>query len=223
MLTPRLRPDAILLALIGALLLGLALPRALGEALLLPHQATLTGLAENISLPTQDVAELSDVLGLASSLAPSARMEKLAEQIARRQFRPQSAVQALERAARLAPGAAPTWTRLALNLPPGLQAAHALRLSALTNAFDYDATPRRVDLGLRLWPYMDDGDKLAFGRLVLALWQWENGRLAMVAARRQGYDQIAPYLAHSPKDWEIFTRSYAIHRMTPQTPYLHGP
>ncbi|BAE50255.1 hypothetical protein amb1451 [Paramagnetospirillum magneticum AMB-1] len=220
----RRRPDAVLVGFLGLILMGLVGPAALRELALLPHHATMQALAEGGAMPVDRVAELGAAVAWAETFSTSDRLERLSARINKRRFDRPAEVEALRRAARLAPGDSVNWMRLALDLPPGPDAARALRLSALTNALEYDATPRRVDLGLRLWPYMDDGDKQAFGRLVLALWRWQTGRLAMVAARRGGYDQIAPYLkAVSQEDWEHFTRSYAIHRLNPEEPYLHGP
>lgn len=217
------RPDALVLGLIGLALVALALPRAIREVALLPHRVVVDGLSANTPLDPRAVNELGSTVLAVHDLAPSSRLDMLAALIARRGFESDSALASLRSAARLAPGSSDIWTRLALGLPPGQEAAHALRLSALTSAFEYDSTPRRVDLGLRLWSHMDDGDKQAFGRLVWALWRWETGRLAMVAARRGGYEQIAPYFSNAPRDWDHFTRSYAIHRLSPEEPYMHGP
>ncbi|MFN3076310.1 MAG: hypothetical protein ABT940_05425 [Alphaproteobacteria bacterium] len=217
------RFDAMFLIVLGGLLLAGAMPVAVREMALLPHHATQEGLGIGAPLPTEAVSNLARTLSRVAWLGDSERFERLSALVARRRFDREGEIAALRRLARLAPGDSTNWMNLALELPPGVEAARALRLSALTNAFEFEATPRRVDLGLRLWPYLDAEDKRAFGRLVLALWQWETGRLAMVAARRQGYDQIAPYLAHSPEDWEHFTRGYAIHRLNPEEPYLHGP
>lgn len=216
-------PDGLAVALLAAALLAFAVPRAIVEIALLPHHATIEGMEDQAPLSVDQVARLKQSLLQWGSVAPSPRVESLIARTALRRFETQDAHEALLRSARLGPGNSATWTRLAFILPPGTKSAHALRLSALTSAFEYDATPRRVDLGIRLWPFMDTDDKQAFGRLVHALWQWETGRLAMIAARREGYDQIAPYLVDSPQDWEHFTRSYAIHRLRPEEPYLHGP
>lgn len=216
------RTEVWCLAVLAVLLIALAAPLALREAMLLPHGATVQGLTEGKPLPTEDVEGLKQTLRRLSVLPPSARGDLLAARVARRQFDTVAMTASLKAAATLAPGHGPIWTGLAYALPPGTEAARALRLSALTSLFEFDATPRRVDLGLRLWPYMNTEDRDAFGRLVLALWDWQPGRLAMIAARYDAYDQVAPYLQAARPDWTILPGSYAIHRLTPQVPYPYA-
>ena len=217
------RPDAIILGFLGVLLLVLATPAAVREILLLCHWSTVEGIREGRPLTIDALKNLDGTMKGEHFFPASYRWENLAARLAARRFDRNAEVAALQRAIRLGPGDSMAWMRLAQNLPAGPDAAHALRLSALTNAFEFDATPRRVDLGLRLWSCMDTDDRQAFGRLVLALWRWERGRLAMVAARRNGYDQIAPYLASTPDQQAVFIRSYAIHRLHPEEPYVYGP
>lgn len=213
MTLPRRWFDSLVLALLGGLLMALALPRSLVGLSLLPHGDTIESIETRQALDSEQLNQLADSLAAGQDWAPSAARQSLAAAVALRRFDQAEAVAAFRRAVRLAPGASDSWMMLADLLPPGPEAAHALRLSALTNAFDYTRTPRRVDRGLRLWPFLDAQDKQAYGRLVHALWQWETGRLAMIAAQRNGYDQIAPYFADQPEEWDHFTRSYAIYHL----------
>lgn len=217
------RAEGWFLAGFAVLLIVLAAPLALRDVLLLPHAPVIQGLAEGTPLASDKVQDLSRTLRQLSVLPASDRLELLAARVARRQSDPAAMTHSLKAAARLAPGHSPVWMWLAQTLPVGPEAARALRLSALTGTFEFDATPRRVDLGLRLWPFMDAGDRDAFGRLVLALWDWEPGRLAMIAARYDAYDQVAPYIKAARSDWTILPGSYAIHRLNPQTPYPYDP
>lgn len=224
MTTSRIRrPDAVALIVLGGLLVALALPVAVREMLLLRHWSTFDRIDRRLPLTIDALREADQALAEVRDFPPSERVNQWAARVARRRFDPVTEAAALQHALYWAPGDAMLWMRLAQVLPPGVPAAHALRLSALTNAFEFEATPTRVDLGLRLWPHMDQGDRDAFGRLVGALWRWETGRLAMVAAQRRGYDQIAAYFPAHSRDWDNFTASYQYYRLHPQQPYLYGP
>lgn len=212
---------AVAMGLAGVVAVAVALPLLAGQAFLADQWTRVEAVRAGQAIRLDDLLGLEHALGRLRLLPETARSERLAADVAARRFDRPAELAAWRRVLRHQPGVALGWMRLAQLSPAGPMAAHALRLSALTNAFEFDMTPRRVDLGLRLWPAMDDEDRQAFGRLVRALWRWEPGRLAMVAARYGAFDQIVPYL-DGPEAVAYFRRSYAVHRANPVTPYPYG-
>lgn len=206
---------------LGLVLLLLAGPRVLGEMALL-QPAALLAAADAGAVP--DGAPLTGAAQAAAAIAPgptAARANRLAGQLhmaaaarlgatatlaGRAEF--ERAADRFAAALAVAPGDRSAWWWLVTarwNSARHLAAARAWRVAALSGVFDPALMFARIEGGITLWPYLDDGAREAFADQLAVHWRWGPdgladlfNRLGAEAVMRQalaGHAEIADDLA----------------------------
>lgn len=196
-----------LLALgLGLGILVLALPRLATELVLFRQDALPAGQiyrfsSNSMALPQHDSAAADRLTQQLSGADPATSRLLLADTRT-----------AVEAALAKAPGRARDWGLLArlgeAGAMPLPEAAAAYRLAVATENFSPDLTPWLFELGLRLWPILDDRQKLAVRDIALRQWAWQSGRLTEIAVHNHARLLVADLFSDSPEIAKEFLRQY---------------
>ncbi len=111
-----------------------------------------------------------------------------------------------------APLNAETWERLAFvehvrHRP--LEAARAWRMAVISSPFDPLATPRRMQSGFALWPFMDADARAAMDMQIQVFYAWGPGATTEMAARFGTAAIVRRALASNPAAAADFERRMA--------------
>lgn len=196
-----------LLALgIGLCSLALALPRLATEAVLF-RQDALQDIdkyyfsANALALPAHDSATATKLIRQLPAAEPATARRLLAE-----------IRTALEAALSKAPGRARDWGLLAKlgetgTVPPS-EAAAAYRMAVITENFSPHLTPWLFELGLRLWPILDERQRLAVRDITMRQWAWQPVKLSETAVHNHARLLVADLMSGSPDIQKEFLRQY---------------
>lgn len=186
--------------------LVLAVPRLATEAVLfwqdtLAPQQKSQFIANNIALPRHDRLIADQLYDRAALSAPAEAPGLL-----------QQSRLALEAALAKAPGRAANWAFLAWlgerEVVPLPQAAAAFRMAVLTEGFSPSLTTRLFELGIRLWPVLNQQEQAAFRILTLRQWAWQDGLTAEIAVKYRAGMLITDQMADSPEMIAAFLHRY---------------
>lgn len=202
------RPTGLALLALGLGLgsLALAVPRLATEAALFrqdnPSETEIYRFSANpMALPTHDsLAALRLTEQLAAADPATARLLMA------------DARAASEAALAKAPGRARDWGLLAAlgesGTVPLAEAAAAYRLAVATENFSPNLTPWLFELGLRLWPVLDDRQQAAVRDIALRQWAWQPGQMTEIAVHNHAGLLVADLLSGSPDIAKEFLRRY---------------
>lgn len=214
----RLRPPPVpKTALALSVMLGLAaLALALGR---LPAEWALLWAPPPLSdRPAPD--GLADTLGETAATTGAARAAAVAARLrlerlpagAEREEILIAAIADMRRALSGAPLDAETWERLAFAEYARhrfLEAARAWRMSVVAQPFDPATTPRRLESGFALWPFMDADARDVMDRQVQVFYGWGPTTLAEMTARFGAAAIVRRALAADPVAVADFERRLA--------------
>ncbi len=186
--------------------LVLAVPRLATEAVFfwqdtLAPQEKWQFFANNMALPHHD-SLIAEQLYDRAVLSPRAQAPGLQQQ----------SRLALEAALAKAPGRARDWAFMAWlgerGIVPLPQATAAFRLAVLTEGFSPSLTTWLFELGIRLWPVLNQQEQAAFRILTLRQWAWQDGLTAEIAVKYRAGMLITDQMADSPEMVAAFLHRY---------------
>ena len=207
----------------GAVLLTLAVPRAIAAFAMLPGDPVLEAIQRGEETRESDVESLASSREAALAWIESGRMwtdlglaqvrlvktaglwneegGRLLEQSA----------SSLRRGLALAPANPFAWARLGyvelIRGGPSTAAAEALKMSMLTGAYEPHLMFSRLNLCLTAWRQFDEEGRRLVAEQIRFAWNRSRRTLVKLAARRDASQVVADALAESPKNVRAFSEA----------------